>query len=120
MVYGDDAGFALYWDFADWAAYAAKNNTPILTTLTRLRKDANAIINRWIGSFNVDITDARFTDWLEQLEDEVIRRMRDKKVDRAKGERGLYQPHDHLYQAERDYCITIGKILGYRVPGMVG
>lgn len=120
MVYGSDDGYATYWDYANWEAYAVAHDTPIQTTLTRLRTDANSIINRWIGCFNVDITDARFTAWLEQLEDEMIRRMRDKKVDRKKGERGLYQPHDYMYNHERDHCIQIGVILGFRVVGGVG
>jgi len=121
MVYSENDDYAKKLNYATWDAYIAKNpEFPIVEKLTEDRSEANSIINEWIGCFNVDITDERFTEWLKQKEVEVIFRIQDKTVDRKQGERGIYTPHDYLYQAERRKCITIGIILGYKVVGAVG
>jgi len=124
MVYNPDSTF--FDEFArknncsNWTEFAIKFPFPTKKKLEDDREEANSILNEWIGSFNVDITDPRFTTWLRRKELEVILRMHDKDINRKQGERGIYTPHDHLYERERQKCKTIGVILGYRVVGGVG
>lgn len=87
--------------------------------MTKDRIDANSIINGWIGCNNVDITDIRYTAYLNRLEVEVLMRMHDKGVVRKAGEARTHAAysagHDHLFIAERNRLVTIGKNTGYRV-----
>ena len=116
MVYSDDDDYALKNNYDSWNEYENFKKFPTKKKIASDRIAAAAIINKWTGSKNIDISDAAYTDWLKQLEVEVIMRMHDKGVDRKAGEaKGIYSPHDYLYQAERNYCITIGKATGYRV-----
>ena len=116
MAYSDKDDYALANNFKDWDEYQAKKPTfPIQATLEADIVAMNSIINGWIGCYNVDITDARFTTYLQQLETEMVMRKHDKSVDRKSGEaKGIYSPHDYLYQHERNHLITIGKATGYR------
>ena len=121
MVYSDDDDFAQDSNFDSWDEYEASGKYPRKKTLERHRLKANSAINRWIGSWNVDITDPRFIEELKNLELELIKRRHDKEKDRKTREGGgIYTPHDYLYQAERDHLKTIGMVLGYKVPGVVG
>lgn len=116
MVYSDDDDFALANNYDSWEDYiAAKPGFPTKKKLTRDRLEANGKINRWTGSKNVDIADEAYTDYLRDLEVEVIQRIHDKGVDRKAGEaKGIYSPHDHLYVAERNYLVSIGVATGNR------
>ncbi|HEC64748.1 hypothetical protein LCGC14_0371390 [marine sediment metagenome] len=116
MVYSEDDDYALANNYDTWILYKAKKTFPTEKKLAKDRIWANSIINRWIGCKNVDITDASYFIYLEELEVEVIMRMHDKGKERKAGEaKGIYSPHDHLYQAERNYLISIGKDTGYRI-----
>lgn len=115
MVYSEDLDYVKAQNFDSWDEYVIKHKFPTKNKLEQDRLWANSIINRWTGSKNVDISDARFDTWLQQLEVEVMLRMHDKGKDRKSGEaKGIYSPHDYLYQAERSYCIQIGIATGYR------
>lgn len=117
MVYSNDEDYALANNYDSWNEYVkAKPGFPTKKKLTKDRIWANSIINRWIGCKNVDITDPAYITYLEELEVEVIMRMHDKAIDRKAGKaKGIYSPHDHLYQAERNYLSgTIGPDTGYR------
>jgi len=116
MVYSNDEDYALENNFDSWNEYTRVHKYPTKKKLAKDRTDANAIINRWIGCKNVDIADAAYTDYLNQLEVEVIMRKHDKGVDRKAGEaKGIYSPHDYLYTEERKYLVQIGEDTGYRV-----
>lgn len=118
IVYSSDDDFAKKHNFANWAAYSAKKTFPIQSKLTDDRVEANARINEWIGSFNVDITDARFTSYLKGLEIEVICRMHDRdKHRKERTEAMIIMPHDCIYQAERSKLMSIGLALSYRKRG---
>jgi len=79
----------------------------------------SAIINRRIGSFNSDVSDSRFTEYLKQLCIEMVDRKYDKQINRETEIRTIYNPHDYLYNDERNYLKSIGKILGHSVVGKV-
>lgn len=116
MVYSEDSDFALKKNYDSWDAFAIAKTFPSKKKLTEDRLNANSIINRWIGCKNVDIADVAYTQYLKQLEVEVILRMHDKGRDRKAGEsKGIYSPHDYLYVAERNYLVSIGRATGYRI-----
>lgn len=118
MVYSDDKDFALKKNYDSWDAFTLVKSFPTKKKLAEDRLNANSIINGWIGCNNVDITDVAYIRWLKQLEVEVICRMLDKGVVRKAGEKRAPAPfgpgHDHLYVAERNRLVTIGRATGYR------
>lgn len=115
MVYSDDKDFALKKNYDSWDDFHTVKTFPTKKKLTEDRIAANSIINRWIGTEGTDVTDEVYLPYLKQLEVEVILRMHDKGKDRKAGEsKGMYTPHDYIYQAERDYLVGIGYNLGHR------
>ncbi len=120
MVYSDDDDFAHRKNYKSWNEFAKANTFPSKEKLTDDRLDACALLNEWIGSWNVDITDPRFTKWLKRKEIDVILRMHAKDRLDKEGEAGITPPHDMLFEYERKKLMNIGKLTGYRVSGMVG
>ena len=116
MVYSEDEDFAIFCNFASWDEYAASGKYPKQATLTQHRTAVNSIINRWIGCYNVDITDVRFLPWVKQLELDMIRRKHTREKDRKSvDDRGRYMPHDYMFKDERRECISIGIILAMSI-----
>ena len=116
MVYSDKEDFAKSKDVGSWKEYEQRGLYPKkLTTLKADAKRANSRINFWIGCKNVDITDPQYTQYLLDLEVEVIKRIHDKEKHRQAGQQqGIYNPHDYLYVAERQFLKAIGQATGYR------
>ena len=118
MVYSDNEDFALENNYDTWDEFIAAKSYPSKKKLAKDRIKANAIINGWTGSNNVDITDPAYVPYLKQLEVEVIMRMHDKGVVRKAGEGRAHAAysagHDHLFVAERNKLVTIGQNTGYR------
>ena len=119
MVYSDDKDFALENNYDSWDLFTASKTFPTKTKLASDRIKANAIINGWTGSNNVDITDPAYLPYLKHLEVEVIMRMHDKGVVRKTGEARTHVAysagHDHLFVAERNKLVSIGRSTGHRV-----
>lgn len=116
MVYSDNDDFAKSKDIDSWEQYEARGLYPKKkATLEADRLRANSRINFWIGCKNVDITDVQYLQYLLDLEVEVIKRIHDKEKHRQAGQQqGIYNPHDYLYEAERQFLKAIGQATGYR------
>lgn len=84
--------------------YAAKNDGPPASTLTRYRKDAYAIINTEIdGSSDLD------TEYLQNQEYRIVELMIDEEQGRSTEEgRPIYIPRDYLFQRDRDKLSNSG------------
>jgi len=120
IVYSTNLDLANYWGYSTFSEYKDKNSSGFINeqTLNSWRSMANSILNQWIGCYNQDISDSRFTDWLKRKEIEVMLRIRDKQYDRkTRPSGGIYPPHDYLYRDEREYCMKIGIETGNRVFG---
>lgn len=113
--YNDKDDWAQNQDYDDWDAYAlAIPNSPTADHLDDLLEDATTIINKNIGSFNVNITDVRFLEWVKKRHLRIVNRMRQIDLSGGKAEGFLgWSITDFLQERERNYLITIGKILGY-------
>ena len=122
MVYVNEHAFAIHKNYDDWDAYATDNpNNPTLSHLTEMIEEATDIINENIGSYNVDITDARFLGRVQKLCLRMVERMR--QIELGQGLRGkipMFSPNDFLIERERHYLqFTVGVNLGYRSVGDV-
>ena len=119
MVYSNDEDYALENNYDSWDEFKSRKGYPTKKKLAKDRVKANAIINSWTGSKNEDITDPAYTPYLNQLEVEVLMRMHDKGVVRKAGEARTHAAysagHDHLFVAERNKLVSIGRATGYRV-----
>jgi len=117
--YADKEDWAKKQNYDTWADYTAAN--PDFPKLSKLNDDldtATEILNQWIGSDNVSITDVRYTAWLKKKALAIVDRIHDEEINRRSDEpRNIYQPHDYLYEHERNKCIQIGVATGYRVAG---
>jgi len=119
--YNDVDEWAVNQNYDDFVAYAVDNpSAPTEEHLEDLLEDATTIINKNIGSFNTNITDSRFLEWVKKRHLRMVNRMR--QIDLAGGKaQGFlgWSVTDFLQQRERDYLVTIGKILGYYKVGRV-
>lgn len=108
-------------DYANWTTYTAAVSTPTASRTEEMLEEVTEIINEKIGTFNVNITDTRFTSRLEKLCIRMTDRM--EQVDLARGKpQGFlgWSTTDFLQDRERKYLFSIGIILGHRTLGEVG
>ena len=121
-AYIDKDVYAVGHNYTDWDAYAAaRPNKPTLALLTEIIEECTEIINENIGSFNINITDARFLSKVQKLCLRMVNRNR--QIEMAQGQPGkipMFSPNDFLIERERTYLRNIGVILKYRVIGAVG
>ncbi|MHA1795345.1 MAG: hypothetical protein ACTSUK_04480 [Promethearchaeota archaeon] len=84
--------------------YAAKNDGPPASTLTRYREDAYALINTEIdGASDLD------TEFLQNQEYRIVELMIDEEQGRSTEEgRPMYIPRDYLFQRDRDKLSNSG------------
>lgn len=115
--------WAISKNYENWSAFNDKNpNALVNDTIDDMLEEATEIINENIGSFNVNIDDARFLARVKKLNNRMVTRMRQIQMGQGlPGKIPMFSPNDFLIDRERKYLkSTIGVVLDYRVLGGVG
>lgn len=103
-----------------WSDFDYKHpNALVNDTIDDMLEEATEIINENIGSFNVNIDDARFLSRVRKLHNRMVTRMRQIQLGQGiPGKLPMFSPNDFLQERERKYLkSTIGVVLGYRGIG---
>ena len=123
ISYTDKEEWAVSKNYEDWADFEYKHpNTLVNNTIEDMLEEATEIINENIGSFNVNITDARFLSRVKKLNNRMVSRMRQIQMGQGlPGKIPMFSPNDFLIERERKYLqSSVGVVLGYRVIGGIG
>lgn len=123
IPYTDKDEWAISQNYDSWDAFDYSNPNAVLNdTIDDNLEEATEIINENIGSYNINIDDARFLPRVKKLNNRMVTRMRQIKLGQGlPGKIPMFSPNDFLIERERKYLqSSVGVVLGFRVIGGVG